>query len=130
MGRTESTVVPGATWLARTPRELDATDRAQEAAMERIGLLEAVTALRTELAESILAAANEQIRFAVGEITLEFQVEVERTASASAGIKFWVVEVGGEGSRTSTNTHTVSIPLKPVSSDGRPVLTGAQRVPR
>jgi hypothetical protein len=98
--------------------------------MERIGLLEAVTALRTELAASILAAAAEQLRFAVGEITLEFQVEVERTAGVSAGIKFWVVELGGEGSRTSKTTHTVSIPLTPVSSDGQPVLTGASQVPR
>ena len=98
--------------------------------MERIGLLEAVTALREELAESILAAANERLRFAVGEITLEFQVEVERTSGASAGIKFWVVEVGGEHSRTAKTAHTVSVPLRPVSSDGRPVLTGAPRVPQ
>jgi hypothetical protein len=93
-------------------------------------LLDAVTALRSELSESILAAAGEQLRFAVGEITLEFQVEVERTARGSGGINFWVVQLSGEGSRTSTTTHTISIPLRPVSQDGRPVLTGAVRTPR
>jgi len=92
--------------------------------MERIGLKDAIAALRTELGESILAASDEEFRFQVGEISLEFKVEVERTSEVSGGIKFWVVEAGGKGSLASTTTHTVIIPLKPVTVDGRPVLTG------
>lgn len=42
--------------------------------MERIGLKEAIGALREELSESILTATNETLQFQVGEIVLEFQV--------------------------------------------------------
>ena len=96
---------------------------------ERIGLREAISALRTELSESILAAADESLRFAVGEMTLEFQVEVERARGASGGINVWVVNLGAEGSRTRSVTHTVTVPLKPVTSDGEPVLTGGSKQP-
>ena len=98
--------------------------------MERVGLKETVAALRTELSDSIAAAAEEKLRFEVGTINLEFQVEVERTAEGSGGIKFWVVELGGKISRKSATTHTVTISLKPVSQDGRPVLTGSAVAPQ
>lgn len=97
--------------------------------MQRIGLKEVLAALRQELSESILAAANESLRFQVDEITLQFQVEVERTTGVGGGIKFWVVELGGKHAATSTVTHTVTIPLKPVRQDGGPVLTGGDVIP-
>src|SRR2546422_409778 len=97
--------------------------------MERIGLREAVTALRGELGESILAAAGEELPLEVGEITLDFQIELERKATGSGGIRFWVVAVGGEASKTSAITHSVKVPLRPVSESGEPVLTGAGEVP-
>jgi hypothetical protein len=98
--------------------------------MERVGLKEAIEALRTELSASILEAADKDLRFEVGEISMEFQFEVERAVEGSTGIKFWVVELGGKGSRTTTSVHTVTIPLKPVSQDGTsPVLTGSETAP-
>ncbi len=97
--------------------------------MERVGLREAVGALRAELSESIVASAGEQLRFVVGELTLEFQVEVERTVGGGGGIRFWVVELGAKGSRTSTDVHKVMIPLRPVTEAGGPVLTGSGDVP-
>jgi hypothetical protein len=87
-----------------------------------IGLKDAIAALREELSASILAGANEQLQFEVGEITLEFQVQVERALDGSGKINVWVVEIGGGAARTDTQTHTVTIPLKP-TSDGRPVRT-------
>jgi hypothetical protein len=97
--------------------------------MERIELRQALGALRAELSDSIMAAVDEKLHFEVGTIDLEFQVEVERTAEGSAGVKFWVLELGGKGSRTSTKTHAVTISLKPVSQDGGPVLTSGKVVP-
>jgi hypothetical protein len=88
---------------------------------ERLKITDAVAALREELGEAILAGAEEKIRFEVGEIQLTFEVAVER--SGKAGIQFWVVELGGGGGKTET--HTVTIPLKPILPDGGPVLTGA-----
>ena len=76
----------------------------------KLDIADAVAKLRSELAQAILASADEELRFAVGEIELEFQVAVER--SADGGIKFWVIEAGAGGK--STETHMVRIPLDPV----------------
>jgi Trypsin-co-occurring domain 2 len=96
--------------------------------MEPIGLKEAIEVLRKELSESILAAADEELRFKVGQITVEMQLAVERKAEGKAGIKFWVLELGGQGSHGTTETHKVTIPLTPIGSDGNPVLTGRDAV--
>jgi hypothetical protein len=93
--------------------------------MEKIGLKEAIGAVRKELNDSIQASFGEDLRFKVGEITLEFQVEVERIAEANAGIKFWVVDLSCKGSVDSTVTHKVIVPLSPVYKNGQAVLTGS-----
>lgn len=95
----------------------------------RIGLQEAIAALRTELIESVIASQGERIRFEVGEITMEFQIEVERSIEAKGGLKFYVVELGAGGTERSKDVHKVVVPLKPVRLDGRPVLTGLADVP-
>ena len=59
--------------------------------MQRIGLKEALAALRQELSGAIQAAASESLRFQVDEITLQFQVAVEGVTVGSGGIEFWVV---------------------------------------
>ena len=104
-------------------------DEDKDNAMEPIGLKEAIGALRKELSESIITAADEKLRFEVGEITLECQVEVERTDELSGGIKFWVVEFGAKDSLSSTHTHTITIPLRPLTQQGEPVLTGSDSIP-
>lgn len=96
---------------------------------KRIGLQEAIAALRAELIESVIASQGERLRFEVGEITMEFQIEVERSTEAKGGIQFWVVELGGGGAARDRNVHKVVIPLKPVRADGKPILTGSDEVP-
>ena len=97
--------------------------------MERIGLKEAISSLRAELSESILAAADEKLQFEVGDINLEFKAEIERAVEGSAGIKIYVVDIGGKGAQTSSTAHTIQIALKPVTQAGGPVLTGGGAVP-
>ena len=63
---------------------------------QNLGLKETLEALRVELSESILVSEGKQIRFEVGEIELEFQVVVDKSTEGKGGIKFWVVEMGGE----------------------------------
>lgn len=96
---------------------------------KRIGLQEAIAALRSELIESIVASQGEGLRFEVGEIMMEFQIELEHSAEAKSGIKFWVVELGAGGTTKDKNVHKVVIPLKPVRADGKPILTGIDEVP-
>jgi len=92
----------------------------QNSTVGRIGLKDAIAALRMELVESIEEAkkANEAVQFEVGEITMEFQVEVERDKNFQGGFKFWVVELGAGASVKDKTVHTVTIPLKVVGSDG------------
>jgi hypothetical protein len=99
------------------------------AGLERIGLQDAIAALRKELIESVIASQGERLRFEVGEITMEFQIEVERSIEAKGGLKFYVVELGAGQTEKAKDVHKVVIPLKPVRADGKPVLTGLAKVP-
>lgn len=96
---------------------------------KRVGLQEAIAALRAELIESVVASQGERLRFEVGEITMEFHIEVERSADAKGGIKFWVVELGAGRTAKNREAHKVVIPLKPIRANGKPILTGSDEVP-
>ena len=96
---------------------------------KRIGLQEAITALRAELIESEVTSQEEQLRFEVGEITMEFQIEVERSAEEKGRIKFWVFELGAGETARNKDMHKVVIPLKPVRADGKPILTRSDEAP-
>ncbi|MCS6813965.1 MAG: hypothetical protein NZ772_10420 [Cyanobacteria bacterium] len=97
--------------------------------MQRIGLRETLEALRKELSEAILVSEGKQVRFEVGEIELEFQIAVEKTADGKGGINVWVLELGGSASEKNVTMHRVKIPLKPVWKDGKPILTGGDDIP-
>lgn len=99
------------------------------AEQKRIGIQEAIAALREELIESVIASQGEQLRFEVGEIMMEFQIELERSVEAQGGIKFWVVELGAGETVKDKNVHKIVIPFKPVRMDGKPILTGSTEVP-
>jgi hypothetical protein len=97
--------------------------------MPRIELKDSIAALRQEIIESIAASQGEGLRFEVGQIMMEFNVEVERSVEGKGGIKFWVVELGAGGGTKDKVIHKVTIPLKPIRYDGKPVLTGSDDVP-
>jgi hypothetical protein len=85
---------------------------------ERLGLAEAVAALRKELTSAMTAGAGERVRFELGTVEMEFQLELAKERGAEAGVKFWVVTLGGKGSTTSGSTHRVSLQLTPKGPDG------------
>jgi hypothetical protein len=89
---------------------------------EGIGLAEAVAALRTELAGAVAAAAVEEIQFPVGPVQLEFHVGVTKSAEGKAGLRFWVLELGGGGSRATETVHKLTVTLEP------PVDAAGERV--
>jgi hypothetical protein len=88
-----------------------------------VGLSEALIALREEL----LAAWQEgetggtgsrRIRFRVPEpIELTFQTAVTKKVGANAGVKWWLLSLGGEASRDSQVTQTLQLKLAPVMYD-------------
>ncbi len=97
--------------------------------MVKIGLKDAIEALRSELSESILVSEGKEVRFEVGEIEMEFQVAIEQATTGKGGIKFWVVEMGGDVSDKTSTVHKIKIPLKPVWKDGTPIKTGGDEIP-
>src|SRR5687767_6755699 len=97
--------------------------------MEQVGLTEAIGALRADLSSAIAAGVDESLRFEVGEVTIEFEVALERSRGGEGGLNIWVLTLGGQASRSQTTTHRLTVPLKPVASDGGTVLTGETQIP-
>ena len=91
--------------------------------MEKIGLVETIEALRTELRQAVVQSAGEAIQFPVGPVQLEFHVGVTKTGEGKAGIRAWVIELGGGGSLANESIQKVTITLEPpVNRDGERVL--------
>ncbi len=86
--------------------------------MSDIGLAEVVRALRAELETAIKEGAGETLRFDATGLELEFQVGVTKAADGKAGVRFWVLELGGGASYSSETIQTVRLSLQPVSQTG------------
>jgi hypothetical protein len=93
-----------------------------------IPIAQAIQSLRHELSQAIADGKDEDLRFKLGPIELEFQVEVswegEAKGGASGGIKFGIVslgEVSGEAgvSRSRGTTHTIKLTLHPEGPRGQ-----------
>jgi hypothetical protein len=82
-----------------------------------IPLASAIRVLRAELQAAVRAGEGEDLRFALGPVELELQVQAASEGGGEAGIKFWLVSVGAKGSRSSQTTHTVRLSLTPVRAD-------------
>ncbi|WP_329619392.1 hypothetical protein OG357_01800 [Streptomyces sp. NBC_01255] len=89
-----------------------------------IELADLLKSLRSEISRARLDAAGQDVRFRIDSIDLELQVAVEKSAEATAGMKFWVVSLGAKGAAKSAHTHTVRLSLGAETSTGEPVLTG------
>lgn len=92
--------------------------RTLEAEVAEIGLGEVIRALRAELEEAMGEGEGSTIRFEAKSVDLEFNVGITRTADGKAGIRFWVIELGGGGSYASESVQSVKLSLQPVSADG------------
>jgi hypothetical protein len=85
-----------------------------------VGLADAIRALRRELTASMTAAQGEAIRFELGPVEMEFLLEVRKEGGGEAGVRFWVVSLGGKGAVSSGSTHRVVLSLTPKGPSGRP----------
>ena len=105
--------------------------------MTTIPIAQAIKAIRQEIMTAVAAGANEAVKFDLGAIELEFQVEISQGQSGggggSAGFNVGVVavELSGERGveRSKTTTHTVKLTLNPVTSQGGTVQVSAQDMP-
>ena len=90
--------------------------------MQQLGLAETVEALRAELARAAAAGAGAEFQFPVTGVQLEFHVGVTKTGEGRAGVRFWVVELGGAATYAQQEIQTVTVTLgAPVDMNGEPV---------
>lgn len=89
--------------------------------MDEIELADAVRSLRAELEGAMAEASRERLQFEAMSIDMEFQVGITRSGEGSAGVKFWVVELGGKGAYAREAIQKVRFTLKPLLSNGLPV---------
>lgn len=85
-----------------------------------IELAALIGALRVELQTAINEGRDSELRFQVGPVELELSVAIENSVDAKAGVKFWVIEAGGGGSRANTQTQRIMVTLTP-HHGGHPV---------
>jgi hypothetical protein len=90
--------------------------------MGQLELADTVEALRAELARAAAAGAGAGFQFPVAGVQLEFHVGVKKTGEGTAGVKVYVVELGGSGSYAREEIQTVTVTLgAPVDHHGDPV---------
>jgi hypothetical protein len=82
-----------------------------------VPLAAAIAALRSELMDAWTDAQDKSLRFKVAPVELTLTVAVTWTGTGTAGIKWWLLEAGGEVSREMTTTHTIKLTLDPVTLD-------------
>lgn len=88
---------------------------------DEVGLADAIRALRSELGNAVAEGKDQDIRFRLGPVEMEFQLEVEKKVGGGGGIKFWVVTIGGQASRSSGTTHRVKLSLQPIGPEGQDI---------
>jgi hypothetical protein len=79
-----------------------------------VRLADAIEALRTELVQAMASAPVEGVRFRPGPVELTVEAALTKSVGGKAGIKWWLIEAGGEASRESVVTQTLAITLQPV----------------
>lgn len=87
---------------------------------DSVGLSEAIRRLRAELSQARDEGEDAELRFRLGPVQMEFQVQVTREGAGEAGIKFWVVSVGASGGISGSDVHKVALTLVPqIERDGQ-----------
>ena len=88
-----------------------------------VPIAEFVTALRAEL-KAAQATRDPGLQFAVGPVAVEFTVVTGRESGPEGKVRFWVIEAGGSGKWSKSETQTVTLTLSPVGPDGEDVRVG------
>ena len=91
----------------------------QEPPRGGVPLSEAIEALRLELTRAWSGGQKDTMRFMPSPVELTLQVAVTSAGKGSAGVRWWLVELGGEVSRQSVVTQTVRLTLEPKIIDAK-----------
>lgn len=64
-------------------------------------LTDAIAALRSEISSAVAQGADEQLRFSLGDIELEFAVVARREGGGDGKLKFSILGIGAEASASA-----------------------------
>lgn len=90
--------------------------------MAEIELADLLVGLRKELQKAQTDAARESLRFRVDAVDVEVKLGVTKKKGAKAGVKFWVLDMGGDVGNEQQAVQTVRLKLTPDSADGGETL--------
>lgn len=91
----------------------------------RIELADAIEAIRAQLVAAAERGAGSELAFEVGDIQLEFGVQLTNDRTVKGGVKAWVLTAGYESAQAVARTQRVSVTLSPKQrGDGRRVEVG------
>ena len=93
--------------------------------MGGVELASVVRQLRAELNEAMADAQGERLRFELGPVEMSLTVTVGREATPGAKVRFWVVELGGDGTVSQSSTQRIKLILQPRLGSGQaPLISG------
>ncbi|MGW0943574.1 trypco2 family protein [Streptomyces sp. NPDC002623] len=92
---------------------------------DRVELADAVQAVRDELITAASRATGQDVVFELGDIELEFTVEIRKETAGGLKVKAYVFEAGADARGGSSSTHKVAVTLKALDArTGQPWKVG------
>ena len=82
--------------------------------VELPSLADTVAAVRRELATALAEGQGKDVVFRSGPVELEFEVAVTWTGGGEAGVKLWVLTLGGKAEREAATTQRIKLTLQPI----------------
>jgi hypothetical protein len=94
-------------------------DHAEGEDTDRLGLVQLIQALRSELFQAAKAGDRNELVFDVGPIDLDLEVAVTKEGKGDVGVQFWVFTASGGGSYQSAHTQKLHLQLTPKTQSGQ-----------
>ena len=89
-----------------------------------LDLADAIDTLRVQLTEAQRRGQGSELRFVLGEITAEFEIELVRAKNGGGALKFGVVEADARRERSARSTQRLTLRLNPEQWGGGRVTVG------
>jgi Trypsin-co-occurring domain 2 len=102
--------------------QASASAGAGQAKLPELG--DVIAALRRELSRAQQEGSDEDLRFRVGPVELEFETAVTYSGGGEAGVRLYVFTLGAKGDVSSASTQRVKLVLQPLAPAGADALVG------
>ncbi len=82
------------------------------------------------IGDTVRLGGHEDVRFRLGPVELEFELDVKRDVEAKGGVKFWVVSLEGKGHVGRDSRNRIKLLLQPVGTEGGDLRVGREQAAR